>query len=170
MLSIASVLVSTLLAAPALVPFTESAVLESPGRHVRAADPMLRVLLRRGYRESPSFAALITRLQHSDVYVYIEEVARLPRALDARLLMVPSAQNQRYVRVQIGLHGATEDLIALLGHELQHAVEVADAGQVRNENDLATLYQHIGIRGGMHTYDTVAARDMGRMVRRELRS
>jgi hypothetical protein len=84
--------------------------------------------------------------------------------------MVPGAQNQRYVRVQIGARGAAEDLIALLGHELQHAVEVADALQVRNENDLATLYQHIGIRGGLHTYDTAAAQDMGRMVRRELRS
>jgi hypothetical protein len=167
---LASLLVSTVLAAPALAPFTESAVLESPTRHVRAADPALRTLLRRGYRESPSFAALITALQYSDLYVYIEEVPRLPHALDARLLMVPSGPDQRYVRVQIGVRVGAEEMIGLLGHELQHAVEVAGAAEVRSERDLATLYTRIGTRGGPHMFDTAAARDMGRVVRRELRS
>ena len=75
--------------------------------------------------------ASITKLQHSDVFVYIEEVPRLPGALEGRLMMLPRAHEHRYVRIQIALRGSPEDTIALLGHELRHALEVAEAPSVQ---------------------------------------
>jgi hypothetical protein len=33
---------------------------------------------------------------------------------------------------------------------------------------MAKLYERIGNRGGDHIYDTMAAQEMGRLVRREL--
>jgi hypothetical protein len=125
-------------------------------------------LLARGYRRSPTLAMLITQLQLSDVLVYIEELPRLPGALEGRLMMLPRAHDHRYVRIQIALRGAPEDSIALLGHELQHALEVAQAPDVSDQDALARLYQQIGIRGGAHQYDTMAAQEAGRTVRREL--
>jgi hypothetical protein len=168
MLSFAPLLLLTLLFTPASEPLTESAVLDAPTRHIRAMHPSARTLMRRGFRESPSFAALVKRLQRSDVYVYVEEVDRLPGALEGRLMMLPRAHEHRYVRVQIALHGSFDDSVALLGHELQHAVEVANAEEVIDQATMAKLYQRIGSRGGEHVYDTVAAQEMGRMVRREL--
>lgn len=170
MLPFATLLLSTLLFAPHVEPMPESAVLEAPTRHIRATDGSVRRLLRRGYRDSPSFAALVMRLQRSDVYVYIEEVPRLPGALEGRLMMLPRAHEHRYVRIQIALRGAADDSVALLGHELQHAVEVAEAGDVFDQDGMTRLYQRIGMRGGEHVYDTTAAQEMGRMVRRELTS
>lgn len=171
MLSSASLLLSAILFAPAAVaPLSESAVLEAPTRHIRTTDSSIKALLKRGFRRSPTFSALVARLQQSDVYVYVEEVPRLPNAMEGRLMMLPVAHGHRYVRIQIALRGATEDSVAVLGHELQHAVEVADASEVHDEGDLAKLYQRIGIRGGKDVYDTAAAQQMGRTVRRELTS
>ena len=173
MLSFAPLLVAALLLAPRistppLDAGTEAAVLDAPTRHIRTMDAPIRKLLKRGVRHSPSFAALVTRMQDSDVYVYVELVDRLPGALEGRLMMLPTAHGHRYVRIQITLRGSVDDSVAVLGHELQHAVEVADAGDVTDQASMAKLYERIGSRGGEHIYDTMAAQEMGRMVRREL--
>jgi hypothetical protein len=161
----ASLLLSTALGC---VPLAEGAALESPQRHVRTQDRSVRYLLKRGFRQSPTFAHLLARLERSDVIVYVEEVPRLPGALEGRMMILPNAHRQRYVRVQIARRGAPEDSIALLGHELQHAIEVAQDKDVTDEATLAALYQRIGTRGGPDTYDTLAAREVGRTVRKEL--
>jgi hypothetical protein len=167
-LLVAAILLAPRLSTPALDPDTEASVLDAPTRHVRAMDAPIRKLLKKGVRHSPSFAALVTRLQESDVYVYVELVDRLPGALEGRLMMLPTAHGHRYVRIQMTLRGALDDSVAVLGHELQHAVEVAQAEDVVDQAGMARLYERIGSRGGEHVYDTVAAQEMGRMVRREL--
>jgi hypothetical protein len=64
--------------------------------------------------------------------------------------------------------GRTE-LIALIGHELRHALEVAQVPDVRDESALVRLYERIGQRSVKgHEYDTNAAQDAGRAVRKEL--
>jgi hypothetical protein len=168
MLSFAPLLLPIVLFGPVVAPTAESALLEAPTRHVRATDAPMRSALRRGYRQSPSFAGLLARLQQSDIYVYVEEVARLPDSLEGRLMMLPIAHGHRYVRIQVTTRGTPDDAIAVLGHELQHAVEVAE--DVVDQGTLARLYRRIGMRGGDHLYDTAAAQQMGRTVRRELSS
>jgi len=164
----AALMTPPMVALPAATAFTEGALLDAPTRHIRTTDASMRKLLKRGLRGSPSFAALVKRIQRSDVYVYIEEVPRLPGALEGRMMMLPRAHQHRYVRIQIALRGDSEDSVAVLGHELQHAVEVAEALDVFDQDALARLYQRIGLRGGEHLYDTLAAQEMGRTVRREL--
>ena len=170
MLSIAPLCLAALFfgSPPPYGPLTESDVLEAPTRHIRTTDQSVRKLMRRGYRHSRTFADLVTRLQRSDVIVYIEEVPRLPAALEGRMMMLPRAHGFRYVRIQIALRGSPEDSIAVLGHELQHAVEVAEALDVSDTAGLVKLYKRIGMRSSQYVYDTVAAQDKGRLVRREL--
>jgi hypothetical protein len=170
MLSIAPLFLAALFFAPPLPfePLTESDVLEAPTRHIRTTDHSIRKLMRRGYRESRTFASLVSKLQRSDVIVYIENMPRLPAGLEGRMMVMPQAHGHRYVRIQVALRGSPEDSIALLGHELRHAVEVADALEVNDPDSLARLYQRIGTRSGPHVYDTVAAQETGRSVRREL--
>ena len=169
MLSIAPLLLAAMMFAPPLPyePLTEAAVLEAPTRHVRTTDGSVRRLMRRGYRHSPTFAGLVARLQRSDVIVYVEDVPRLPGGLDGRMMMMPRSNGYRYVRIQIAVRGAPEDSIAVLAHELQHAVEIADAVDVRDSDSLERLYQRIGVRAGPQVYDTIAAQERGRLVRRE---
>src|SRR5690349_1433881 len=81
---------------------------------------------------------------------------------------LPRATGFRYVRIQLALRGAPEDAIAVLGHELQHAVEVAEAIDVIDAGGLEKLYRRIGVRSGPQVYDTIAAQELGKVVRREL--
>jgi len=149
-------------------PFTAHALLDSPSRHVRLMDQRMRPLLRAGYEHSPTFAALLARLQRSDVYVYVDVVARLPGSLEGRLLVLPPSHGVRYVRIQIALRGSQYESIAVLGHELRHAVEVADAPDVLDADGLVTLYRRIGIERGQNEFDTQEAQETGRRVLKEL--
>ena len=85
-------------------------------------------------------------------------------------MILPNAHGQRYVRIQIALRGGQDDSVAVLGHELQHAFEVAQEPWVYDQATLAALYQRIGtgVPGGYHIYDTAAAQEIGRIIRREL--
>jgi hypothetical protein len=165
MFCFASLVLSTALA---LAPLDASAALDSPNRHVRSQDRSVRQLLKRGFTHSLTFRNLIARLERSDVIVYIQEVAWLPGAIDGRMMMLPTAHGQRYVRIQVVTRGAPDEDAALIGHELQHAIEVAEEAGVNDQATLTALYERIGMHGGHHVYDTLAAREVGRMVRREL--
>jgi hypothetical protein len=149
-------------------PIDATALLDAPARHVRTTDRALRAMLRTGYAHSPTFAALLARLERSDVYVYIEDVPRLPGALEGRLLVLPPTHGVRYVRIQIARRGTPNDTIAVLGHELRHAIEVADASGVLDTGGLMALYRQIGIDRGNNVFDTVEAQETGRQVLREL--
>ena len=152
---------------PALTP--SFALLDSPQRHVRTTDPAVRRLLRLGLQRSATFKALMTYLNASDVIVYIQAATDMPRSLSGRLLMLPSPDGQRYLRIQIAPSGTPNDLIAVIGHELRHAVEVADAPEVHDDAGLLKLYERIGEHShGEHRYDTRAAKTTGNQVRKEL--
>jgi len=148
-------------------PPSTDAPLDSSRRHVRTTNRTMAALLREGYHHSPTFAALMRRLDQSDVYVYVEET-RLPPTVEGRLVVLQQAHDFRYIRIQIALRGGRNDWIAVLGHELRHAVEVADDPGVRDMTSLVALYRRIGIDRGNNEYDTVEAQETGRRVFKEL--
>ena len=142
--------------------------LDSPTRHVRETSPYFQRLLHDGYRRSPTLASLVDHLEASDVFVYIEPVPALEGPMTAYLTIVPSQSSCRYVRIEIAEGPAPDELIVLLGHELRHAAEVADARGVVDDVSLEQLYKRIGIRWGRHKYETEGAIDAARRVRKEL--
>jgi hypothetical protein len=145
------------------------ALLDAPDRHVRTIDKRVQRLLATGVKRSPTFAALIASLNTSDVIVYIEPTQTLPTSLAGRLLLMPISGQQRYLRVQVAMTMNPDEMISVIAHELRHAIEVADAPDVRNETGLVKLYERIGRRSGVpHCYETDAAQDAARHVRREL--
>jgi hypothetical protein len=156
------------LLALAATPIAPSAVLESPTRHVRTAYPYITSLLRDGFSRSPTFARLVTRLERSDLIVHIETSIMLPPGVEGRLMMLPRAHQTRYVRIQIAMQESHDDAIALIAHELQHAQELADAPDVTDMTAFAALYERIGVHSGWHQYETEAAQETARRVRREI--
>jgi hypothetical protein len=154
---------------PPDIPAPTYALLVSPERRVRAADARVQGYLAEGLQRSTTFARLLSELNASDVIVYIERVMTLPRETMGRLTMVPSPSRQRYLRIQIRSDLSVMEAIALIGHEMRHALEVASAPAVRDTDGMIKLYEKIGhSSGGEHVYDTTAAQDAGRKVRREL--
>ena len=156
-------------AAPLLDEAGVQALLTSEHRHVRAVDTRITHAIADGLRRSETFTGLMQALDRSDVIVYIETAPGLPASIAGRMLIVAARSHQRYLRIQIAGRVRGNELIALLAHELQHALEVAASPAVRDEPSLIALYEAIGNRGSVaHRYDTNAAQDTGRRVRLEL--
>ena len=152
-------------------PMPTAALLYSPTRHVRTTDKVVQQLLKWGAERSYTFARLLTRLEFTDVCVYVERSTKLPHNVDARMLIVPTAGPRRYVRIQLAdpPPGEPADAVALLAHELWHALEVSGAPEVHDEATLAEFYKRIGQRTiGENVFDTAAAHATGARVRKEL--
>lgn len=82
----------------------------------------------------------------------------------------PDAE-RRYVLVEIACGDSLHNQLAMLGHELRHAVEIADAAWIRTDADLAAHYRRIGMETAIadqQSFETLAAADTGRRVAREL--
>ncbi len=153
----------------ALTPAQIHAVMSSPLRHVRAIDAIMTRVIAEGLRRSRTFAGLVLALNRSDVIVYVETVSHLPASLSGRMLFAAGPRGQRYVRIQIQAHQPSRDVIATLGHELMHALEVSESPEVTDDVSLEKLYERIGSSGSRaRQFDTTAAQNAGRRVRAEL--
>jgi hypothetical protein len=139
------------------------------GSHVRGATPLVTELIKGAVRRSPTFAALVEALNQTDVIVYIESTRQLPSGIDGRLTFSGVNGSLRYVRAQVTVDLTGPAMLAVAGHELQHALEVAQHSEVRDADTLAGLYRRIGSAGSERgLFDTAAARQVGRRVRLEL--
>ncbi len=155
-----------------------SAAQSTSGQHVRSSEPRIQALIKTGQARSVTFRGLLDALDASDVIVYIEShVARESRQtvrqnLDAYLLhQVASQGGYRYLRIAVGARGSERRLIAILAHELQHAIEVAQAPAVRDSDDIERMFSALALTfgcGGTTCYETQAAKDVERIVSQEL--
>jgi len=141
--------------------------------HLRTTDDRLRRLLELGTRTSPTFRALVHRLLESDVVVYLWCDRADTAPSDGRLSFVSAAGGFRYVVVRLVRFHSQERQIALMAHELRHAIEIADAPAVVDDKTLEREYRRIGYlrsaaTAARLTFDTRAAVDAGMQVLNEL--
>ena len=136
--------------------------------HVRGADAVTREWLRIGAAGSPTFRGLLARLVASDVIVYSEVVQRINGGAAGRLFFVTATPAARYLRIELVPSRVEREMVALFAHELQHAVEIAAAPQVRDSQSLALLYMGMAENRDRVRYDSVAARLIQERVRSEL--
>ena len=152
---------------PAASNGTKAVFSDAVAFHVRSTDPRVAHLLEIGAAESQTFRDLLDRLGGSDLIVHVQLVDHLNVA--GQTYFVKSIATVRYVRIELGPAGNIWDTIALIGHELQHAVEIAAAPGVRDRQTLAQFYRGMAGNSGSFTdYDSVAARVAEDRVRREL--
>ena len=142
---------------------------KGPGPRVRGASPRMGKMLEFAIQRSRTFASLVKAIDATDVIVHVEEVPNLPAGIDGRLTFVHAAGGVRYLRAQVAKGRGPIDTMSTVGHELQHALEVALAADVRDEASFEALYMRIGDRPAHpDRYDTAAAREAGRRVRNEM--
>jgi hypothetical protein len=144
-------------------------LLTADDRHVRAVNPLAHELIAEGLKRSKTFEEIVAALEATDLIVHVEVNAKLPASVLGRLLFSSAPANgPRYLRVQIADTGTRLDQIAAIGHELQHALEVGEAPEVRCGKTFRTLYQRIGQASLPSAYDTDAAQRAGKQVLIEL--
>jgi hypothetical protein len=141
--------------------------------HIRSHHPELVDAIAAGVRTSVTLRDLIAHIEASDVVAYLV-LHRSPSAsVAAHVSFISAAGGRRYVSVIVDPRYAGCQLIALLGHELQHVVEIADEPSVIDDRSLAAFYQRIGFAENgwaSDRFDSQPAIDAGRRVMREMRA
>lgn len=144
---------------------------DSSARHVRSTEPKIVMLIDAGIAGSATFRGLIETLNESDVIVYIQP-NRTRQALGGYLAHNIVARGQyRYLSISVEIAGSRRRLVSLLAHELQHAVEVAHAPEVRDPESLERLSDRLTIKFGCGVtscFETQAAKDVEYIVKEEL--
>jgi len=145
---------------------------KSGGPRVRPNDTRIATMLLDGLRRSPYLASLVDRVEASDVIVFIELQPGIERRLAGCVTWITSVEGYRYVRASINPELPPDALIAAIGHELQHVIEIIEHPSVTDPSSLLALYHRIGGGGSQRTpmLDTEAARSAGAQVRKDLRT
>jgi hypothetical protein len=141
--------------------------------HVRVADRVLKAMLETGAAQSPALRALLAELDAAPVLVFVDCGVQMRTRLGARLNFVTSVDGVRYVRVGVDCTLGPRHQLALLAHELQHAMEIAGQPGVVDVDSMATYYEDIGYftykDGRDKGFETAAAIAMQRRVDDEIR-
>jgi hypothetical protein len=135
---------------------------------VRGVGSFVQSLIDETAARSATTRDLLTRLACTDVIVYIEMTGS-PEIPTARTKLVVAAPGARFLRIGIRLGVPYNDLAPLLAHELQHALEIAEHGEVTDDDAVRRLYDRIGRPLGRDRFESDAALDVERSVRAELR-
>jgi hypothetical protein len=142
----------------------------SPLARVRPADGRSAELLLEGVQRSRTFRALLDELEDGDLIVYVEAQPGLDRIVAGQVTWMAAAGRARYIRISVNPTLTTRVLVATLGHELQHAVEIAREPSIVDPSSLDRHYAAHGIDAPPHLegWDTQQARVIGEAVRREI--
>ena len=141
---------------------------------IRPVTAELEQLVDAGYRRSSTFRTIVDGLAGSFVIVHVVPAAALPSGLAGGLYFVTTANGYRYLRIFVRTELDPAMLIAMLGHELQHAFEIAQAPHVVDLGTLREFYLLTGIPScpdSRHEcYDTALAQRTGNSVYAEVLS
>ena len=138
--------------------------------HVRSSNSSLIALIVRATQQSTTFRGLVDTINASDGIVYVEEGrCRYSRAC---LIGVSTAGEYRMLWVTIDTRRVDSELIASIGHELQHAIEILSNPDVRDTAAMYIFYSRFARRvgTGRGAFETAAATKVGNAVREEIRA
>ena len=148
-LSVACVLASIATAwAQGVVPPGRVATFDGQGANawsgnIRASDDELVALLEDGIKRSPTFKGLVDRLAKSDVILYVRpDVTAKTNSM--RLTFLAAKGGYRYLVIRVGAGRSKDQQLATLGHEMQHAVIIADAASVVDSASLRREFERVG--------------------------
>jgi hypothetical protein len=137
---------------------------------VRGDTEEVRLLISNGMRRSPTFSAIVDRLEASDLIVEVQCGRFKSSMLAGRTMLLSARPSVRYVLVEFACPMAETAALAILGHELRHALEIASAPWVVDEPSLEKLYTRIGFSTcvSVAEFDTADALEAGVRVHQEL--
>src|SRR6185369_11968114 len=134
----------------------------------------MRVLIASGLQRSPTFGAIVQRLERSDLIVEVQCAYFRRSSRLGRTALLTTRPGVRYVLVEVACGLTPAAGLEILGHELRHAVEIASAPSVVDEASLGRLYTQIGFStcngpgAGHGEFETEDAREAGDRVHHEL--
>lgn len=145
----ASVTMSALAWAQGVVPPGRIATLDGSGANawsgnIRASDEELVTLLEDGMKRSQTFKGLVDRLSKSDVILYVRPDVTAKANAPTKLTFLAAKGGFRYLVIRVGTGRSKDQQLASLGHEMQHAVTIADAASVVDSQSLRREFERVG--------------------------
>jgi hypothetical protein len=137
--------------------------------HVRSLDPAVALAYEAGYRESSTFRSLVAARCRTRTSSSTSSAMSLCPAASVERRAWPERSAARYVRIDLASSLTYRSRVAVFGHELQHACEIARSGAA-SSHAVEALFRSIGkassvAPGGFETFEAEAA---GRQVLAEL--
>ena len=133
----------------------------------RPLDPVAIDAFARARAQSAMVRSLVSTLESSNVIVHIMSSRSLPGGVGGTTQFVTSRGGYRYVRITIAVELSRSGRTAILGHELQHACEIA-ASQADDVESVGRLFARAGHRVG-EFFETRSAIKTESLIRTELR-
>jgi hypothetical protein len=137
--------------------------------HVRSRHQALRAMITTATEQSATFRRMVETINSSKGIVYVEPgVCR--HGVHACLVKVTSAGRHRSLFVKVDIEKADRQLMASIGHELRHAIEVLSEPGVTDSASMYFFYKFNRDRGSFASpaFETKAAMETGETVADEI--
>ena len=140
----------------------------APMPRVRSTTPAIVAAVIEGEDRSPTFKSLLRQIESTDGIVYVE-LGRCGHGVPACLShSVVSGDGYRLLRILVDSTSDLVALIATIGHELRHAIELLTDPAVRTMAAAYNYYAREFPNSG-RAFETDAAIRTGGRVERELK-
>ena len=138
---------------------------------VRSTEPSLAALIDRAAAQSPTFQGLLATIQRSNGMVQVENGKCHHGVWACLKLWMETVNSTRFLRIVIDRSKGDSDLdvMASLGHELQHAVEALSEPGTTNSVSLYNFFGRLSPTS-RDRFETDAALRVGKNVHNELRA
>lgn len=135
---------------------------------LRPADPALSALVNAGMAGSETFRGRVTSIQALRGLVYIGWTPKLRSGLGAALqhhvTLTPDGIRCLWIVIR---QGSRPNLVAVIGHELQHAVEVLESDAITSK-DIESLFRRLDDRRVGPPFETRRAQAVEQLILNEL--
>lgn len=137
---------------------------------VRAnGDQSIAALLQEGTLRSATFQRLVARIDASDGLVYVEHGQCHHQVRACLALTVRVAGPSRMLRIVVDTRRDHDELLAAIGHELQHAIEALGDSHVTDDMTIYNFFRRIAPTD-KGRFETEEAIEIGLNVMSELRA
>ncbi len=167
----AHVTVLSMIAALALGAAADARGPQAIDPHLRPASPASRDLVASSLERSLTVSSLAEQLKASDVVAYVVAEPHAFAGRDSSIQFLGRSKAQRFMVIMVNSALPEDRQIALVAHELQHAVDMSHTKWVTDQERLGQYFTRVGWRGGdAPGYETLTAVRTERKVAKELAS
>ena len=133
----------------------------------RTLDPQSGATLALAIERSALVRTLVAEIESSNVVVHIQFSWELPAGIGGTTRFVTSHGGYRYVRIVLSNRLQGNDRVAILGHELEHAAEIARS-DVNDRDGIRRLWKAAGYQLAERLFETRSAQRAERTIRKEM--
>ena len=135
---------------------------------VRSTNPGIARIIAEGTARSGTFKELTQAILANQGIVYVEQ-GSCAHGVRSCLIAVSATATHRVIQIRVQPRALDDALIATVGHELRHAVEVLSDPTIVSTVTMQRFYRRVGRLEPGGAYETDAALLAGDTVRAELR-